>query len=145
MLYDQQLLQSAAKHMASHATTSYSPASAANALMSFAALGFTTPALSQAAQAAVLSGLQQQRYRPRQVAHSVFALAKLQACDQALLNATAAAFRREAQAYSAPLLSMLVWVAVLARQQLPEGFLPELVRCSRLKLPEFSGDQVGLS
>lgn len=113
--------------------------------MACAALGFSTPALSTAAAAAVLSGLQQsqaKQFRPKQVAHAVFALAKLQACDQQLLDATAAAFWREPQAYSPPLLSMLVWVCLLARQQVPAGFVQELVQCSRDKLDQFSGDQV---
>jgi hypothetical protein len=121
---------------------SYSPASVANALMACAALGYSTPPLLTASTSAVLSGLQQQQYRPRQVAHAVFALAKLQACDQQLLGAAAAAFEREAQAYSPPLLSMLVWVCVLARQQLPEGLVQGLVQGSREKLGDFSGDQV---
>jgi hypothetical protein len=143
-LRDEQLLQSAAAHLAATIAT-YSPATASNALMACAALGFTTPQLSAAAGAAVLSGLQQQqqtRYGPKQVAQAAFALAKLQACDQQLLDATAAAFGREAQAYSPPLLSMLVWVCVLAKQRLPQGLLQQLLACSRAKLGDFSGDQV---
>lgn len=140
-LHDEVLLQAAAAQM-SASISSYSPASVANALMACAALSFSTPPLLTAAAAAVLHGLQDQQYRPRQVAHAVFALAKLQACDQQLLDAAAAAFEGEAQAYSPPLLSMLVWVCVLARQQLPEGLLVGLVQCSRQKLGDFSGDQV---
>lgn len=147
-LHDDQLLQLATAHLVDTIAT-YSPATASNVLMACAALGFITPQLSAAAGASVLSGLQQQqkqqtRYGPKQVAQAAFALTKLQACEQQLLDATAAAFGREAQAYSPPLLSMLVWVCVLARQQLPEGFLQQLLACCRSKLSAFSGDQVRL-
>jgi hypothetical protein len=143
-IFDEAVLQAAAAHLSAN-ISSYSAASLANALMACAAMGFSTPALSAAAAATVLSGLQQsqtQHLRPKQVAHAVFALAKLQACDQQLLDATAAAYRQEPQAYSPPLLSMLVWVCVLARQQIPAGFVQELMQCSRGKLDHFTGDQV---
>lgn len=140
-LYDEALLQAAGALLAAN-IPSYSPASVANALMACAALGFTTPALSAAAAATVLSGLQQQRYTPQQVALSVFALAKLKGCDKEVLEAAADAFQRAPQAYSPPLLSMLTWVCVLAKRDLPGGFINQLVQCSRQQLPKFSPDQV---
>jgi len=140
-LYDEELLQAAAVPLATNIPT-YSPASVANALMACAALGFTTPSLSVAAAQTVLSGIQEQGFKPRQVALSVFALAKLHAYDQQLLDATAAAFEREAQGYSPPLLSMLTWVCVLSKQRLPEGFVQQLVRRSRQQLSGFSANQV---
>lgn len=140
-LYDEELLQAAAVPLATNIPT-YSPASVANALMACAALGFTTPSLSVAAAQTVLSGIQEQGFKPRQVALSVFALAKLHAYDQQLLDATAAAFEREAQGYSPPLLSMLTWVCVLSKQRLPEGFVQQLVRRSRQQLSGFSANQL---
>jgi hypothetical protein len=145
-IFDEALLHAAAAHL-SASISSFSAASLANALMACAAMGFSTPALSAAAAETVLSSLQQpqaQQFRPKQVAHAVFALAKLHACDQQLLDATADAFRQEPQAYSPPLLSMLVWVCVLARQQVPAGFVQEVMQCSRGKLDQFTGDQVSL-
>jgi fructose-specific phosphotransferase system IIC component len=126
---------------------SYTPASVANTLMAFAALGFSTPPLTEAAAAAVLSGLQQQqqRYRPHHVAHSVYALSRLQSCSPQLLEATAAVFTQEPQAYAPSHLSMLVWVGVLNRQQgLPAGFMRQVMQSSTQKMQDFSGDQVGL-
>jgi hypothetical protein len=112
--------------------------------MSCAALGFSTDALTAAASVAVLQGLQQQRYSPRQVAASAFALAKLQACPPEVTAEVADAFLQQAQRYTPDALSMLCWACVLGDGQTTQpAFWAQLLQRSGEQLAAFSADQVG--